>query len=91
MTTPWQKAEIGRTVAHRPAGGQAATIGRVVQTEECKASRQRWQFDCSYSGDNGTLYLSKQRSVSQHSAESIFIAYVQVYRLTEGWMPSADG
>src|SRR6202790_4354861 len=39
-----------------PAGGQAATIGRVVQTEESKASGWSWQFDCSYSGDNATLY-----------------------------------
>jgi hypothetical protein len=31
-----------------------------VQTEECKASRPSWQFDCSYSGDNTTLYWSQR-------------------------------
>ena len=31
--------QMWRAIAHIPAGGQAATIGRVVQTEESKASR----------------------------------------------------
>ncbi len=49
-------SDIRRAVADSPAGGQAATIGRVGQTEESKASCRRWQFDCSYSRDNATLY-----------------------------------
>ncbi len=43
--------------------------GRLLQsvalcrTDECKACFWKWQFDCFYGGDNGTLYLSRQRSM----------------------------
>ncbi len=35
---------------------------RCAEPRESKASRGRWQFDCFYSGDNGTLYWSYQLS-----------------------------
>src|SRR4029077_20485408 len=56
-----------RGVLQHPAvaarnNGKAGAPGRLLQsvalcrTEEFKASRGSWQFDCFYEGDNATLY-----------------------------------
>jgi hypothetical protein len=41
--------------------------------EEFKASCGSWQFDCSYSGDNATLYWKLSAISSQLSANPLLL------------------
>jgi len=51
---------------------QAATIGRVGQTDESNASLARWQFECSYRTDKPDFILKPSALSHELSATPVF-------------------